>query len=495
MQRSGGKLFYFVRSLTILAFAFCTFISQSFIPAFSICMQPCGYLCCSQGYYCHHSGCLSCPNTGKSCVPSSSSTTSGFICTGNTLKCANGAIPKCKPGYIGDAICKYGQPGCLTTSAFYTGAVQCINSTSSSSSSSGSSCPVCLPQGSYCPLICDNNPVSCNGITYSSNCDYQKRKCGCMCNAIICPLGCNVNQNTCMCDCNPTSSSSSSSSSGGTSGSSCKCPTGLRYDSVSMQCVSGIIICPLCGSGDNYVCGCDKKTYCNSCEAYKAGVKAFTAGACQTSSSGGGGIVTCSGSTAVCLSGGTPVCSMGLVGMAACKYGGPGCLTSTAFYTGAAVCSPSILQKKQSSKNTTSCSDGLVPDCGSNYGLTGTFAGQGCASPSMDLLSLGTTPCSSLANHVSSCENSESLCPANRKRFESCREDKTSCKCVCQFKTRNEKTTPRCNSNDVPVCSSKSNPVCSKLNNTPVCLDGKILCQDKDSRTIDFTDIISCKKK
>ncbi len=548
--------------------------------------------------------------TNGACQTSSSGG-SGISCLGNTVICANGNTPTCSMGFVGSAVCKYGGPGCLTSTAFYTNAVQCVNSTTSSSSSSGCTIPcgnICCRAGQQCiyppcPLgsvncnpYCSTSSSSsssssgggnsckcpdglrydnvsmqcvnglipcplvylpvcgCNGMTYGNACEaynagvksFTNGACqtsssggsgiSCLGNTVICANG---NTPTCsmgfvgMAVCkygapgcltstafytnavqcvNSTTSSSSSSSSSSGGGDSCKCPQGLRYDSVSMQCVSGIVLCELCGgSTDKYVCGCDRKTYCNSCEAYKAGVKTFTAGPCQTSSSGGGA-VTCSGNTAVCLSGGTPVCSMGFVGMAVCKYGGPGCLTSTAFYTNAVQCSPILqAQKKQSlascldghvmcDSGVAFCLGGLVPDCGSNYGLTSEFAGQGCASPSKDLFSPGTVSCTSsekslsLANQVSSCENSNNLCPASRKRFEGCREDKTSCKCVCQFKTRNEKTTPRCNNNQ-PACSNNSIPECSNPNNFVICLDGKLLCHDKDADVIDFSDIVSCKKK
>ena len=150
---------------------------------------------------------------------------------------------------------------------------------------------------------------------------------------------------------------------------------------------------------------------------------------------------------------------------------------------------------------TPACTSGSIPDCGSNYGLTNELAGQGCITQSMNFFFVGAAFCSLsqriflATNQIQTCENQESLCPTNRERFKYCREDKTSCRCICQFKTKNKSITPRCDNFNQPVCSGKLEPVCSKSSNVPVCLDGKLSCQDKNNSSIDFVDVVSCEKK
>lgn len=70
--------------------------------------------------------------------------------------------------------------------------------------------------------------------------------------------------------------------------SDCTCPSGQVWDAHKAVCTTnGSMICP-----DNYVrfCGCDGRTYPNSCYAARAGVKrSGTACAASTGGSGGGG--------------------------------------------------------------------------------------------------------------------------------------------------------------------------------------------------------------
>ena len=88
---------------------------------------------------------------------------------------------------------------------------------------------------------------------------------------------------------------------------------------------------------------------------------------------------------------------------------------------------------------------------------------------------------------------SSNLCPSDRTRFKPCREDETLCKCICQFKTRNEKHTPSCSNADIPVCPGKLTPVCSNPKNKPVCDGGILFCEDIETLSIDLEDNIFCK--
>ncbi|GEM_PF-1842522 len=63
----------------------------------------------------------------------------------------------------------------------------------------------------------------------------------------------------------------------------CKCPEGERFD--GEKCLKGENVA--CILLFDPVCGCDRKTYSNSCFAYGEGVKSFTKGECNNSSSSG----------------------------------------------------------------------------------------------------------------------------------------------------------------------------------------------------------------
>ena len=141
------------------------------------------------------------------------------------------------------------------------------------------------------------------------------------------------------------------------------------------------------------------------------------------------------------------------------------------------------------------CDFNNIAICGSELGLGAELAGAGCTDSGKTFFEGGTAYCTNSFKEVSlkiDCVK-KNICPKNRKRTEPCREDKTSCKCICQFKTRNKKYTPSCNKADNPVCPGKLTSVCSNPKNTPVCKNGKILCEDIDIGQIDLTDEIICK--
>jgi hypothetical protein len=60
----------------------------------------------------------------------------------------------------------------------------------------------------------------------------------------------------------------------------CECGSGV-YDPTSQQCRRSMPLTELvCTAYFDPVCGCNGRTYANTCEAYMYGVKSFTKGIC-----------------------------------------------------------------------------------------------------------------------------------------------------------------------------------------------------------------------
>ncbi len=317
---------------------------------------------------------------------------------------------------------------------------------------------------------------------------------------------------------------------------------GTSTTSSTSSTTGGVTMCggdntPDCPSGQNYICPSGQAPCCIqfSDEAgCSTGLSCYGArGFCGTSttsstSSTTGGVTMCGGDTTpdcpsgqnyICPSGAAPCCIQ-FSDEAGCSYGlscygGQGfCGTSSTSSTSSSSGGSSSSSSSSGSlvpycsggqimcdSGTPTCPSGLIPDCGSNYGLLGQFSGQGCITPSMTLFLVNSVSCTPAQRiftpikQVNSCKKEGNLCPAERGRFKSCREDKASCKCVCQFETKKQKVTPHCDINNTVACSNSTRPACSKSSNIPVCLDGKLICRDRDTGAIDLVDIISCKKK
>ena len=140
------------------------------------------------------------------------------------------------------------------------------------------------------------------------------------------------------------------------------------------------------------------------------------------------------------------------------------------------------------------CVAGKIPTCGSVFGFTGEQGDSGCTDESFSFFESGAAFCSTKVKTFSpiikTC-NKTNLCPANRARFKSCREDKASCSCICQFKITSQKFTPRCTREDEPVCSKGLTPLCTE-GNSPACYNGKLVCEDDEIGFIDLTDLVFC---
>ena len=142
------------------------------------------------------------------------------------------------------------------------------------------------------------------------------------------------------------------------------------------------------------------------------------------------------------------------------------------------------------------CLSGAIPTCGAIFGFRGELGDSGCVDESFSYFEKGAAFCTTktkpAARNIKTCTKTN-LCPSNRKRFASCREDKTSCKCVCQFKFLHQKYTPRCSENDIPTCSGGLKPACLEKGNEPGCYNGKLVCEDEENDFVDLTDIVICK--
>ena len=203
-----------------------------------------------------------------------------------------------------------------------------------------------------------------------------------------------------------------------------------------------------------------------------------------------GSCIAIEGSTCTCLptgcdvpftsssSGNIPFCKEGKV---TCKEGNP-------------VCNGGITK-------------GDVPICGSRFGLVGDLAGAGCTTNMSTterneglflFFNRGAGSCASDAAPLSTdtikCTRTN-LCRKKDKHKESCRGDKTLCKCVCPFKNLNEPVKPKCSIDNVAICSDITKPVCSKAQNVAGCNSKKMFCLNKDSGIIDLTDNVTCVSK
>ena len=481
------------------------------------CQSGQNYVCPSGGAPCclfsNEAGCslgLSCFG-GQGFCGTSNSTSSTSSTGGGVIMCGGDSTPDCPSGQTflcqsGEAPCCIqfsDEAGCSRGLSCFGGRGVCGTSTTSTTSSTGGSTIMCGGDSTPdCPsgqtFLCQSGGAPC--------CIQFSDEAGCSFG-----LSCFGGRGSCV---TSTSSTSTSSTSGGVimcgGDNTPDCPSGQTF-----LCQSGGAPCCIQFS-DEAGCG-----FGLSCFGGRGSCVTSTSSTSTSSTSGG--VIMCggdntpdcpSGQTFLCQSGGAPCCIQ-FSDEAGCSFGlscfgGQGsCIVSSS--TSSSGGSSSTSSSSSGGNNpfclngqimcnigTPTCPTGQTPDCGSNYGLTGEFSGQGCITQSMNFFFVNGAFCSqsqrviSSTQQIQTCESN--LCPTNRERFQSCREDRTSCKCVCPFKTKNEKTTPRCDSNNQPACSDKLNPICSRLSNIVVCLDGKLLCQDKGSGSIDFTDIIFCKK-
>ena len=456
--------------------------------------------------------CISMDPDTCTCFPAGCNTSSTSGSTSGTIMCSNGQ-PICPLGQSyscpsGQAPCCLfsGEAGCANGLSCFGGVGSCVTSTTSTSSTSSTT----------------GGPVMCGGDTTPD-----------------CPVGqnyfCGNGESPCCLQFSDEAGCSNGLSCYGGRG---QCVTSTSSTSTSST-TGGPVMCggdttPDCPVGQNYFCGNGESPCClqfsdeagcsNGLSCYGGRGQCVTSTSSTSTSSTTGGPVMCGGDTTpdcpvgqnyICPSGAAPCCIQ-FSDEAGCSYG-LSCFGGQGFCGTSSTSSSSTSSGGSSSSggnvpfcsngqitcNSGSplCTSGLIPDCGSNYGLTGDFAGQGCITPSMNLFFVGTSFCSLSqrvflpTKQVKICQDKESICPINRERFQFCREDKTTCSCVCQFKTKSARSTPRCDNFNLPACSGKQSPTCSKPNNVPVCLDGKLSCQDKDFNSIDLADVISCEKK
>ena len=137
-----------------------------------------------------------------------------------------------------------------------------------------------------------------------------------------------------------------------------------------------------------------------------------------------------------------------------------------------------------------------IPTCGSSIGFANDLSGPGCTNPDRTTLSVNSAYCSTSALRTPdedklSC-TTKKLCPSG-KRFDSCREDRHNCKCVCSFDSRNDKGNPRCNKQNNAICSGSLTPTCSNPDNIASCYSKKLTCANKIDGSIDLSDTIECK--
>lgn len=134
------------------------------------------------------------------------------------------------------------------------------------------------------------------------------------------------------------------------------------------------------------------------------------------------------------------------------------------------------------------------PICGSKLGLMGSLSGPGCASKLYFTFDRGAVVCKTreeLATEGVECKKKD-LCKNQRDRKKSCREDRVLCMCICAFETRNQKYTPRCNTDETPVCAKNFIPTCTGPNNIPKCENGKLFCFNVQNNVVDLSDKITC---
>ncbi len=210
---------------------------------------------------------------------------------------------------------------------------------------------------------------------------------------------------------------------------------------------------------------------------------------CATSSSSSGSTAQCG--SAICRNGevcvvidpcrGRPNCSGQISQFCALPNASPFCSNGSIMCnTGSPLCT-------NSSTN--------IPTCGSSLGFVNDLSGPGCRNVSSTVLSVNSAYCTtgilrSSDEDTTSC-NTKKLCPSG-KRFNSCREDKQACKCICPFDLAS-RGTPRCTENNKAVCSRGLTPTCSNPDNLASCYSKKLTCANKNDGSIDLNDTIKCK--
>lgn len=147
------------------------------------------------------------------------------------------------------------------------------------------------------------------------------------------------------------------------------------------------------------------------------------------------------------------------------------------------------------------CADGIPrcigtnrkPVCGSALGFREEFSGPGCTNKRRRFFDPQGIFCDLSADILlpdKKCKTKK-LCKSARKK--SCREDRTLCKCICQFETDKVKHTPKCNKFDEAICPKKLTPSCSNPNNKPTCNGRKLFCETTDGTLVDLADKVICK--
>ena len=312
--------------------------------------------------------------------------------------------------------------------------------------------------------------------------------------------------------CGTTSTTSTSTSSTSTTGGFCgpgaskpTCTGGLNY-----ICPGGQFPCCVANSQEP---GCGNGLSCFGGRGF-CGTTSTTSTSTSSTSTTGGVVMCGGGSTPNCPFGQNYICPIGQAPCCIQFSDEAGCSNGLSCFGGIGACIGTSSGSSSSSGSTIpycssgqitcdigvpACNSGNAPTCGSNFGLPPVFAGQGCLTPNMNLFIVGDAFCAATQRVTleknATCDSKRNLCPSNRKRYSHCREDKNSCQCVCQFKSKRQKRTPRCTKQDQVVCSKNFTPRCSKPNNQPICSDGKLLCVDQKLRTVDLQDIILCKRK
>lgn len=138
------------------------------------------------------------------------------------------------------------------------------------------------------------------------------------------------------------------------------------------------------------------------------------------------------------------------------------------------------------------------PVCGSSFGFTGKLSGPGCTqrtARSNPYFNHGAAFCvfpDDLLIDTLDCRK-RVLCKKNKGRIKPCREDRSLCKCVCAFKVKNQKNTPRCTILDEVKCNKKLTATCSNPLNVPKCDDGKLYCFNTGESSVDLVDKVTCK--